>query len=218
MTAPSPRPGRWRRAGQELALLDRTVYAAVQATPSPTVDAALAGISRAADRSVVWLGIAAALSVAPGRRRRAALVGLAAVGATSTLVNAALKPTVGRGRPTRTGSVRVRSVRMPRSTSHPSGHAASAFAFSTAVGGALPELDTTLRLLATTVAYSRVHTGVHYPGDVIVGGVLGACIGSAAHHLADGLAHHVAAGLRSPSRRQPSAPSRPGPGRPTPPT
>jgi undecaprenyl-diphosphatase len=29
-------------------------------------------------------------------------------------------------------------------------------------------------LLAGGVAYSRVHTGVHYPGDVIVGSILGA--------------------------------------------
>lgn len=188
MTLPAGVPqspvSRMRRAGEELALLDRTVYAAVHSTPSPNLDATLAGISRAADHSVIWLAIAAALSVVPGRPRRAALVGLAAVGVTSTVVNAVLKPRVGRVRPTRTSSVRTRSVRMPRSTSHPSGHAASAFAFSTAVGGAMPELDTTLRLLATTVAYSRVHTGVHYPGDVIVGGVLGACIGSAAQHLA----------------------------------
>jgi undecaprenyl-diphosphatase len=31
-----------------------------------------------------------------------------------------------------------------------------------------------IRLLAAGVAYSRVHTGVHYPGDVVVGSVVGA--------------------------------------------
>jgi undecaprenyl-diphosphatase len=30
-----------------------------------------------------------------------------------------------------------------------------------------------LRALAVTVAYSRVHTGVHYPGDVIAGALTG---------------------------------------------
>ena len=72
---------------------------------------------------------------------------------------------------------------MPGSHSWPSGHAASAFAFSTAVGAGLPELDTALRLTATAVAYSRVHTGVHYPGDVIAGTVIGASVGSLAHHI-----------------------------------
>jgi hypothetical protein len=31
-----------------------------------------------------------------------------------------------------------------------------------------------IRLLAAAVAYSRVHTGVHYPGDVVIGSVTGA--------------------------------------------
>jgi membrane-associated phospholipid phosphatase len=43
----------------------------------------------------------------------------------------------------------------------PSGHGAAAFA-------AIP-----LRALASVVAYSRVHTGVHYPSDVIAGALVG---------------------------------------------
>ena len=31
-------------------------------------------------------------------------------------------------------------------------------------------------MLAALVAYSRVHTGVHYPGDVLAGALLGAMI------------------------------------------
>jgi undecaprenyl-diphosphatase len=173
-----------RQAGRELVLLDRAVYAAVQATPTPTVDRAIARISRAADHSGLWLSVAAGLSLLGGRPRREALVGLAAIGATSALVNLGLKPAVRRERPSREETARTRVVRMPSSASYPSGHAASAFAFSTAVGGALPQADTTLRLLASTVAYSRVHTGVHYPGDVVAGAVIGAGIGSAARHLA----------------------------------
>ena len=68
---------------------------------------------------------------------------------------------------------------MPTSTSFPSGHSASAFAFAGAVAGSIPVLGAPLRGLATAVAYSRVHTGVHYPGDVIVGSVVGATIGEA---------------------------------------
>jgi membrane-associated phospholipid phosphatase len=63
---------------------------------------------------------------------------------------------------------------MPASTSFPSGHAASGFAFAHAVGRHLPVLAAPLRLLASGVAYSRVHTGVHYPGDVVAGSILGA--------------------------------------------
>jgi len=65
---------------------------------------------------------------------------------------------------------------MPLSTSFPSGHSASAFAFASGVGASLPVAAVPLRALATLVAYSRVHTGVHYPADVVAGSVLGGAI------------------------------------------
>ena len=175
-----------RRAGHEAVVLDRAVYAAVHATPTATLDLAVAALSRAADHSKVWLAAAAALSLAGERQRRAALVGLAAVATSSVLVNAVAKPLVRRERPERLGSVRTHVVPMPASASYPSGHTASAFAFSTAVGGSLPEVDTLLRLAATAVGYSRVHTGVRHPGDVVAGAVVGAGIGSLTRHVAQG--------------------------------
>ncbi len=62
---------------------------------------------------------------------------------------------------------------MPTSLSFPSGHSAVAFAFSTGVGSGLPVVAVPLHAAAGMVAYSRVHTGVHYPGDVVVGSILG---------------------------------------------
>lgn len=177
--------GTVQRVGRELVVLDRAIYAAVHATPTPTLDRAVARVSRAANHSKIWLAAAAAMSALGERPRRAALVGVGAVGVTSALVNVAVKPVVRRERPSRHQTVRTHVVRMPRSTSYPSGHTASAFAFSTAVGGTLPELDTALRLAASAVGYSRVHTGVHYPGDVIAGAMIGAGIGSLARHLAE---------------------------------
>jgi len=70
-----------------------------------------------------------------------------------------------------------RHVKMPTSTSFPSGHSASGFAFAAGVAEAIPALGVPLRGLATAVAYSRVHTGVHYPGDVIVGSLVGMAVG-----------------------------------------
>ena len=106
------------------------------------------------------------------------------MGTTSAVSNLAVKPALSRGRPERTESAGRKGVRMPESHSFPSGHTASAFAFSSAVGGELPALATPLRLMATTVAYSRVHTGVHYPGDVVIGALIGAGIGTATRLVA----------------------------------
>jgi undecaprenyl-diphosphatase len=40
----------------------------------------------------------------------------------------------------------------------------------------MPLAAVPLHLLAAAVGYSRVHTGVHFPGDVVAGAVLGATI------------------------------------------
>ena len=66
---------------------------------------------------------------------------------------------------------------MPESSSFPSGHSASGFAFATAVGHQIPALSFPLRMLAAAVAYSRVHSGVHYPGDAIIGSLAGGAVG-----------------------------------------
>ncbi|MET0522993.1 MAG: phosphatase PAP2 family protein, partial [Jiangellaceae bacterium] len=66
---------------------------------------------------------------------------------------------------------------MPSSTSFPSGHSASAAAFAVAVGDVLPALRLPLGAAASVVAFSRVYTGVHYPGDVLVGATVGTLLG-----------------------------------------
>jgi undecaprenyl-diphosphatase len=159
--------------------LDLAVYAAVAATPTPTMDECLRRLSGAADHSKLWLGCSAALAaVGGGRGRRAAENGMATVALTSAVVNLALKPLGNRHRPDRvTAEVPItRQVAMPRSTSWPSGHSASAFAFATGVGAAWPAAGVPLTALASLVAYSRVHTGVHYPSDAIAGTVSGVAL------------------------------------------
>jgi undecaprenyl-diphosphatase len=159
------------------------VYAAVAATPTPTVDATMGRISNAANDSRLWLVTAGALSLLGRKPRRAALAGVTAIGVTSALVNLGVKPALRRDRPVREQRADL-GVVMPRSHAFPSGHSASAFAFSSAVGGMLPGIATPLRVMATTVAYSRVHTGVHYVGDVLVGGLVGAGVGTTVRQVA----------------------------------
>jgi undecaprenyl-diphosphatase len=74
---------------------------------------------------------------------------------------------------------------MPASTSFPSGHAASAAAFATGVASAFPEAGIPLSAAAALVAYSRVHTGVHYPVDVIAGSVTGSALAQVVVSLLD---------------------------------
>ena len=168
------------RALRELSAIDHAVYQAVASTPSPTLDDPLRRLSNAANRSLIWAAAAIVLAGVGGRRgRRAAVAGLASVVVSSATVNLGLKRLYARERPDRAtaGVADARHTRMPESSSFPSGHSASGFAFATAVGHQIPSLSFPLRMLAAAVAYSRVHSGVHYPGDAIIGSLAGGAIG-----------------------------------------
>lgn len=181
---PTPLPG-W---GREVEALDVATYAAIAATPTPTLDRVFAAISRAADRSKLWTATAAALAIAGGPQgRRAAVDGMASIALASTVVNGVLKPLGRRRRPDRAAYAvpLARQVAMPLTTSFPSGHAASAFAFATGVTRELPTVGIPLYGAAAVVAYSRVHTGVHYPLDVIVGAVVGGALSPVASKWLD---------------------------------
>jgi undecaprenyl-diphosphatase len=180
----------------ELSRLDEAVYGAVAGQQTTWLDRPMRALSLVADKSVLWAGVAAVLAAAGGAQgRRAASRGMASVGVTSAICNLVLKPLSNRRRPRRDRHrvVQVRRVRMPGSSSFPSGHSASAFAFATAVGSDMPAAALPLHALAVLVAYSRVHTGVHYPGDVIAG----ALIGIAAGHVVPGVVDRVTAEDRS---------------------
>jgi undecaprenyl-diphosphatase len=166
--------------------VDVAIYVAIAGTETPHLDSAMRRLSRAADYSRITFAAAGALAVLGGHRgRRAARAGLAAVATTSVLVNGLLKPVGRRRRPDRPDDEegRDRYVRMPASRSFPSGHSASAFAFATGAGQVMPLAGVPLRGLAALVAYSRVHTGVHYPADVVSGAILGSVLAQSTTYL-----------------------------------
>ena len=161
--------------------LDRRLMKLSFRARSPALDNSLVGITQAASYSRLWLLIAAALAVFGGRDgQRAAGRGLVAIAIATAAANGPAKLLVRRRRPSSRWQPTL--IRTPRSTSFPSGHSAAAVAFATGASAELPLLTPVLVALAGAVAYSRVHTGVHYPSDVAAGAGIGLASGLLATH------------------------------------
>ncbi|MGH3945576.1 MAG: phosphatase PAP2 family protein, partial [Pseudonocardiaceae bacterium] len=163
-----------RRRLDDVHEVDLAVSRWIGQQPPSRLDAVMKGLSTAANHSVLWFAIAAALAARKGATRRAALRGVLAIAATSFSTNAVLKPLLPRRRPPARELPAYQVLPdAPTSSSFPSGHAASAAAFTTAVALECPKAGLAIAPLAAAVAYSRIHVGVHWASDVVVGAAVG---------------------------------------------
>jgi len=140
----------------------------------PLPDALSSIASALGDYGFVWLVFALVRARHDGRDRRLALRALLFTGAVVPVVNMALKTAVGRVRPS--GHEPQPHVRIPRTTSFPSGHALAAWCAATL----LSEDDPLAPLYygaAVAISASRVHVRLHHATDVVGGSLLGIVLG-----------------------------------------
>jgi membrane-associated phospholipid phosphatase len=188
---PAPRRSRWHLSpGHEVRTAsmrerlhgrDHNLLATVATMEHGVLESVIPRLSNSANHSGLWFGMGGVIAAAGGARgRQSAARALAAIGVSSFITNVVGKRLWHRDRPDRNELVPVqRHVHMPLSSSFPSGHTASAFAFATVITTAHRELVVPIGGLASLVAYSRVYTGVHYPADVLIGSVIGTAVGAA---------------------------------------
>lgn len=165
---------------------DRGLFDMVARRHWPGADRVLPRLGRAANHGVLWGGTAAAIAVfGSAGARKAAVRGMASLALASATINTVGKWSVRRARPRLDGVPAVRQLStQPQTTSFPSGHSASAFAFAAGLALESPGWGAVVAPVAASVAFSRVYTGVHYPSDVVAGAALGVAAGFVVRRLA----------------------------------
>lgn len=148
---------------------------------NPTLDRVMYTASELGNFSLVWHLVNATRAVAPDRRVTHALRVAAVLGAESALVNGPVKNMFRRHRPVWEHE-RPLKLRVPKTSSFPSGHASSAAVAAVM----LSQRDTAWPLycgIGVVVAASRVYVGVHHASDVVAGAVLGVALAEGAKRL-----------------------------------
>jgi undecaprenyl-diphosphatase len=187
--APTPEVQRGRRLLREAMLrrmgplqaLDSRLFLAVNGLPHPTVaNVAADAVTVVTTGGWIWL-IGLAVARAAGVKRSRFAFRLAApciIGATSA-VEWPIKSLFRRRRPF-IDVVRALVVgRRPDGWSFPSGHTAAAFSGAWILSTVWPKRAPLFFALASTVGFSRIYVGAHYPGDVVSGATLGMLIAEA---------------------------------------
>ena len=139
------------------------------------IDRILYGITELGDFGLIWVLLAWAQGLRTDEGAKRAAQFTATLAAESVVVNGVIKQLFKRERPVYQGE-RPHKMRIPLTTSFPSGHASSAMvsAIQLADGSRFPAAYYGLALL---VAASRVHVKIHHASDVVGGLATGAVLG-----------------------------------------
>ena len=134
------------------------------------------GASAIGDHGMLWVMLGALRGLRGDHHWRAAVrVGLG-VGIESIIVNAGVKSLFRRSRPV-VSEPRPLPLRIPLTSSFPSGHATSAFCAATLLADGDPHLAPLYYSAATIVALSRIHVRIHHASDVVGGIAVGLALG-----------------------------------------
>lgn len=140
------------------------------------------GASAIGEHGLVWMALGGLLALRGRDHRRAAKRVAAGIIVESLVVNGGIKSLFRRSRPVH-DFPRPLPLRIPITSSFPSGHASAAFFAATLLSDGDPALAPVYWTLAVIVSVSRIHVKIHHASDVLGGMVVGAGLGMLAKGL-----------------------------------
>ncbi len=148
----------------------------------PLANKVLYGASALGDFSILWHLIGTARALRSPADERAGVRLAVSLLVESVLINGVVKSLFRRERPV-WEQERVHTIRRPRSSSFPSGHATSGFMAATLLVDGRRRRAPLWYAVATVVAASRVHVRIHHGSDVVAGAAIGVGLGALARRL-----------------------------------
>lgn len=173
---------------ENIARLDFRIIHFINRLRNPVLDYFNVGVTYLGS-DVFALGVILALILLPQDFFRPFAVQGALTLVISTLVVQIMKRLVRRKRPFE-HSEKLRSIRIGVDPfSFPSGHTTAAFGLATSINLIIvsPLIQIIFVTLAFLVGFSRVYLAVHYPSDVIAGGIIGSAFALLVHALSPAL-------------------------------
>jgi undecaprenyl-diphosphatase len=132
---------------------------------------------------VLWYTLVAVLALLFGEKGRMVALQCTVAGCSGLAIYRLLKNVLVRERPYMTHAAIICAGKPLDRFSFPSGHTLHAVSFTLVICSTLPLMAVLLVPAAVLIALSRVVLGLHYPTDVLAGGMLGALIGGTATAL-----------------------------------
>lgn len=144
----------------------------------PPLDAAMSFYTRLGNAGILFI-IAALVLLSFRRTRQGGFAALMAMGFGLVVTNLTIKPLISRARPWVVMEGFNVLVRSSDPNSFPSGHTCAAFAFAVGLCMSIPWKWGKAMALAAAFAmgFSRLYVGVHFPSDVLAGGIIGTLCG-----------------------------------------
>ncbi len=160
--------------------IDAAILLWIQDTIRGPLDGAVSIWTNLGEAGILWI-VLCLLMLCFKKTRRAGVTALLAMGVCYLFNDILLKNLVCRPRPFVTVEGLTAVIAEPGSWSFPSGHACSSMAAANVFWRTLERkwMKIVLLGMAILMALSRLYVGVHYPSDVLVGGLIGTIGGQA---------------------------------------